>query len=174
MNKSIQELVKVAGTMAAVIIFCSLAFVLLLSMGDVISEFFIYILLWNATGYFVINRLFAKDTGSVRIFFVISILVLMNFLFFSILGYHMSHFNSVIWKNHESVRYYMIDNIEKDIELLKMSESQVVQLLGEPNNSNNNKWVYEIGNRGFEQTYYVIEFSENRTVIDANETEDWN
>jgi hypothetical protein len=83
-----------------------------------------------------------------------------------------STFTPEKWKKHIEQRVFMIDDLEKDYDLHKMSKNEVVRLLGEPTDStyfsDKHNLVYYLGRErglfGIDSEWLVIWFDSQERV----------
>lgn len=82
-------------------------------------------------------------------------------------------FDSEKWQNWEeneatlSLRWNMIADLETKYELIGMKDSEILELLGEPNSKSDNEWTYYLGMAGYGIDIGTLHLSfNNGKVID--------
>ncbi|WP_008637268.1 hypothetical protein [Bizionia argentinensis] len=105
-------------------------------------------------------------------FLIIGMIILIGFA----LKGNITHerFNSEKWKNWTesetewSLRWDMMNSLRKTHELNGKTQTQIIELLGEPESKTNSEFRYYLGysKRGINTGSLTIKFSENRKVTD--------
>lgn len=99
--------------------------------------------------------------GSVGIFFVINL----------VFTQHLKKFDVEQWKNHQQIRYLMIDDIEEEHEFVGMTRDEIIGILGIPDdpfreyNPNDDRLWYFVETKLFMKIkYYVIELQDDVVI----------
>lgn len=99
----------------------------------------------------------------------ISLLVFIILLITTILGVrgYFSKYSKEKWKNNVANRYCMIDDIEKNYNVIGKNKNEVIELLGNNfiENNEDSSIMYEIKYSLVSVQYYILYYDENNTII---------
>ncbi len=99
---------------------------------------------------------FLVFVGCVAVFFSVSLVFTQYF----------KEFDAEKWKNHQLIRYLMIDDMESEHEFIGMTRDEVIGILGTPDDSFDDRLVYFIDTQSFMRIKYYVLTLEDDVVIE--------
>lgn len=77
---------------------------------------------------------------------------------------YISDFTTDKWFAHPQFRFYMIEDLRENHNVIGMNKTEVIQLLGEPNYQNDSVFSYSLGRNGREFDYINVYFSNDIAI----------
>ncbi|MCI8344559.1 MAG: hypothetical protein HFJ42_01015 [Clostridia bacterium] len=113
--------------------------------------------------------IFKNKRSKILQYSFISLLVFIILLITTILGVrgYFSKYSKEKWKNNVANRYCMIDDIEKNYNVIGKNKNEVIELLGNNfiENNEDSSIMYEIKYSLVSVQYYILYYDENNTII---------
>lgn len=113
--------------------------------------------------------IFKNKRSKILQYSFISLLVFIILLITTILSVrgYFSKYSKEKWKNNVANRYCMIDDIEKNYNVIGKSKDEVIKLLGDKftENKDHSTIMYEVKYSLVSVQYYILYYDENNTII---------
>lgn len=102
---------------------------------------------------------------------VIYVIIILPSIRFGIVGY-MKSFSKSKWNNYDNLRYIMVDDLEKNYNLIGKKTNDVKKLLGKPDSSfdSDKSMCYFVKSKWLDSYFYCLEYDENNIIIKTFKT----
>lgn len=123
----------------------------------------------------IFSKLFKKEWYKAFLYsFIINIIyviIVVPVIRFGIISY-MKSFSDTKWDNYDNLRYIMVDDLEKNYNLIGKKTNDVKKLLGKPDSSfdSDKSMCYFVKSKWLDSYFYCLEYDENNVIIETYKT----
>lgn len=102
---------------------------------------------------------------------VIYLIIILPSIRFGIANY-MKSFSKSKWNNYANLRYIMVDDLEKNYNLIGKKTNDVKKLLGKPDSSfdSDKSMCYFVKSKWLDSYFYCLEYDENNVITETFKT----